>query len=149
VAALASRAVWQVASSSARRLPGRYVVLCGVPVSLEMMLAHLLGLGCPFRDLTGLDCPGCGATRAFLSLVHGDLLRALHDNAVAVALGAAVVPYLGLTALGWRVPERLAGSFAGRRKWWLVFGVCVVWTVVRNLPMFPWLAPDRPHWRWN
>lgn len=146
---MASRAVRRDACPSAMGLPGKYLVLCGVPVSLEMVVAHLLGLGCPFRDLTGLDCPGCGATRAFLSLVHGDLLTALHDNAVAVIVGAAVVPYLGLTALGWRVPERLARSFAARRKWWFVLGACVAWTVVRNLPMFSSLAPDHPHWRWH
>jgi len=145
VAVLASRAVRQVACPWAWKLPGTYVVLCGVPVSLEMVVAHVFGLGCPFRDLTGLDCPGCGATRAFVSLVHGDLLAALHDNAVAVTLGIAVIPYLGLTALRRRVPERLARSFGGRRKLWLVLGFCVAWTVVRNLPMFPWLAPDHPH----
>lgn len=149
MAVLASRAVRQVACSSVRRLPGHYVVLCGVPVGLEMIVAHAFGLGCPFRDLTGLDCPGCGATRACLSLVHGNLLTALHDNAVAVIIGAAAVPYLGLTALGWRMPERLARSFADRRKWWLALGACVAWTVVRNVPMFSWLAPDHPHWRWH
>ncbi|MGH3404115.1 MAG: DUF2752 domain-containing protein [Streptosporangiaceae bacterium] len=149
MAVLAGRAVRQVASFSVTSVPGSYVRLCGVPVSLEMVVAHLLGLGCPFRDLTGLDCPGCGATRAFLSLFHGDLLTALHDNAVAVIVGAAIVPYVVLTALGWRVPERLARSFAGQRKWWFVLGACVAWTVIRNLPMFSWLAPDHPHWRWR
>lgn len=146
---MASRAVRQVACSLVMGLPGSCVVLCGVPISLEMVVAHVLGLGCPFRDLTGLDCPGCGATRAFLSVVHGNLLTALHDNAVAVIVGAAFVPYLGLMAVGWPGLERLAGWFAGRRKWWLVFGACVVWTVLRNLPMFSWLAPDHPHWRWH
>jgi hypothetical protein len=124
------------------------VVLCGIPVSLEIVVAHLLGLGCPFHEVTGLDCPGCGATRAFLSLTHGHLMAALHDNALAVILGVAVIPNLGLMGLGWRVPERMGRSFAGR-KWWLVLGACVAWTVVRNLPMFGWLAPDHPHWRWH
>lgn len=28
---------------------------------------------CPFRILTGWQCPGCGSQRAFHSLLHGDI----------------------------------------------------------------------------
>src|SRR5215472_13657034 len=44
---------------------------------------------CQFHQLTGLHCPGCGATRALYALLHGDLVTALHDNALFVALLAA------------------------------------------------------------
>ena len=39
---------------------------------------------CLFHSLTGLNCPGCGGTRAAYQLLHGHLLRALHDNALFV-----------------------------------------------------------------
>jgi Protein of unknown function (DUF2752) len=38
---------------------------------------------CPFRALTGLPCPGCGMTRAFCSIGHGELYRAFVYNALA------------------------------------------------------------------
>ncbi len=38
--------------------------------------ADRLGYVCPFRALTGLPCPGCGMTRAWISLLHGDLSAA-------------------------------------------------------------------------
>ncbi|MEO5680437.1 MAG: DUF2752 domain-containing protein [Acidimicrobiales bacterium] len=41
---------------------------------------------CPFRAITGLWCPGCGATRASYLLLHGDVGSALHFNAVWVVL---------------------------------------------------------------
>lgn len=41
---------------------------------------------CPFRSLTGLLCPGCGMTRAFCALGHGELLRAIHFNALSPLL---------------------------------------------------------------
>lgn len=92
---------------------------------------------CPIRALTGLDCPGCGATRMFYSLLHGDLLTALHYNALAVAF----IPFFLWTWGAW-----VLGRWRGRRvltweqwRWapmtWLV--LIAVWSVIRNLPFSP------------
>src|SRR3954454_6715325 len=40
---------------------------------------------CPLYRLTGIYCPGCGGLRSAHSFIHGDLLAALQDNALAVA----------------------------------------------------------------
>ena len=32
---------------------------------------------CVFRSVTGLYCPGCGGTRAFLYLLHGNIIKSL------------------------------------------------------------------------
>lgn len=53
-------------------------------------------LPCPFRAVTGLPCPLCGATRAFVLAAHGDP-GFLRYNAPLV-LAAAVLVVLG--ALG-------------------------------------------------
>src|SRR5262249_38642136 len=47
------------------------------------------GPGCPFRAVTGVDCPFCGMTRATLALGGGDLRAALalHPLAPLVLLG--------------------------------------------------------------
>ena len=46
---------------------------------------------CPFRALTGLPCPGCGMTRAFCALGHGDLSGAFGYNALAPFVFAAAL----------------------------------------------------------
>ena len=34
---------------------------------------------CIFNKVTGLCCPGCGGTRAFRALLHGQILRSIYD----------------------------------------------------------------------
>jgi Protein of unknown function (DUF2752) len=41
---------------------------------------------CPLYAATHLLCPGCGATRALYSLLHGDLSAAMHYNALFTLL---------------------------------------------------------------
>lgn len=46
---------------------------------------------CPLHAATGLWCPGCGATRASYLLFRGDVVGALHFNALWVVLAPFVV----------------------------------------------------------
>jgi hypothetical protein len=41
---------------------------------------------CPFRRITGVWCPGCGMTRAFGWLAHGDLHQSLRYHPLALLL---------------------------------------------------------------
>lgn len=45
---------------------------------------------CPFKALTGLDCPGCGSQRAVHALLHGHVDEAFRQN----ALIPIAIPYL-------------------------------------------------------
>ena len=41
---------------------------------------------CPIRHYFGIECPGCGATRALAALLQGHLMEALRLNALFVLL---------------------------------------------------------------
>lgn len=45
---------------------------------------------CPFKALTGLDCPGCGSQRAVHAILHGDFMKAFYHNALLMPF----IPYL-------------------------------------------------------
>jgi hypothetical protein len=41
---------------------------------------------CVFKNLMGIECPGCGMTRAFSCILHGDLISAISYNRLAVVV---------------------------------------------------------------
>lgn len=97
--------------------------------------------GCPFRTLTGLDCPGCGGTRALYALTQGDPGLAFQHNVVTVVA-------LPLLVLAWAVwfahrlglrdrPVVVSPSVA-----YAILTTFVAFFVLRNLPWFPftWLG---------
>jgi hypothetical protein len=92
---------------------------------------------CPFHALTGLNCPGCGLTRGFHALFQGDVLTALHFNAllpVYLLLFLYLFVSLGLILISGRVFDfrRFSSRFIyGFLVLTLVFGI------VRNLPFYP------------
>ncbi len=99
---------------------------------------------CWFHRLSGLFCPGCGATRSGHALLHGRLIEAASFNLFFV-LAAVIIPI----ALAKKIhiwvegkPPRLAGSAARRWMFWIPWLV-IAFTIMRNLPWAPfsWLAP--------
>lgn len=45
-------------------------------IILIYLLLDVFVIGCPIKLLTGLSCPGCGMTRAYLSLLNLDIKKA-------------------------------------------------------------------------
>jgi hypothetical protein len=96
---------------------------------------------CLVRLTTGFDCPGCGGTRAFWYLVHGNIPAAARHH----ALFLFAVPFLLYMYVAWTAnlvfkrklpPLRLsAKTVAFFLAGWGVF------SVLRNLPWAPftWL----------
>ena len=95
---------------------------------------------CEFHELTGLNCPGCGGTRAAYQLLHGHLVRALHENALFVLSLAALAGRSAWFALR-KARSRPAIPFLPPWILWTFLFVAVVFTVLRNLPVFSFLSP--------
>ena len=97
---------------------------------------------CVFHQLTGLHCPGCGATRAMWALVHGDVVLAIRNNAMLV-LG---IPLL-LAVIGIQRRRAWRGGKVSLRFVWTLFAVLMIYCVARNVPSptASWLAPPPVH----
>jgi Protein of unknown function (DUF2752) len=85
---------------------------------------------CPFRLLTGLNCPGCGALRMIHDVLHGHLAAAINDNIVLLVGIPLLAGWIVLRRRGGKLPLTLPAAAA-------VMITLVAWTVVRNLPGFP------------
>ncbi len=95
---------------------------------------------CLFHSLTGLNCPGCGATRAAYQLLHGHLLRALQDNALFV-LALAALTGRGAWLAVKKIRSQPAAFVVPPKALWAFLVIALVFTLLRNLPVFAWLSP--------
>ena len=60
-----------------------------------LALCVVLFYRCPFRLLTGIDCPGCGLTRAFLSAFRLDFRAAFRYHPLFLLIGIELCYLLG------------------------------------------------------
>lgn len=92
---------------------------------------------CLVRLTTGLDCPGCGGTRAAWYLMRGDLAGAAQHHILFVfALPFLIYAYIAWAAgavFNKRIPQlRFSARTIG-----IALAVWAVFTVLRNLPFEP------------
>ncbi len=78
--------------ANAPSLLRRVCSLCAGVAVLAPAL-YILDIGCVFRFMTGIPCPGCGMTRAWLTALRGDLAAAVayHPLFWAVPVAGALV----------------------------------------------------------
>ncbi len=58
------------------------------------LFLSILPMGCPLKYLTGISCPGCGMTRAFISLLLPDVSLALHYHPLFILVPVMAILYL-------------------------------------------------------
>jgi hypothetical protein len=88
---------------------------------------------CPIHRILGIECPGCGATRALAALLRGHLIDALRLNALfvlllPVALLAAVESYRRAIRPGiFRWPQPPAPAL------YATLAATAIFTIARNV----------------
>ena len=97
---------------------------------------------CPFKNLTGMFCPGCGGQRAFHQILHGNFVEAFHSN---------LLIYLLLPLFLVKISDELFKTTISKffvldnKETWIFLGFLICFTVLRNLPFYPFnqLIPSK------
>jgi len=99
--------------------------------------------GCAFHAVTGLHCPGCGATRAVFALLRGDFSAAISLNALFVfgILPLLLILFVNETIIA--ATGRGLRPLKPARFLYILLFIAVAFGVARNIPLHPFtlLAP--------
>lgn len=117
----------------------RKMVVLGITLGVlagGLLLAYLVFQGlyipCPFHELTGFQCPGCGNTRATMALLRLDIKAMLSYN-ILYPMQILYVLRIYFVCAGNYIRN---GRFSYRAKPdWIditCLSLLLVWTVVRN-----------------
>lgn len=95
--------------------------------------------GCPFRFLTGFNCPGCGTTRALHHILHGHFSTAFSLNPLLlIALPFLLFAFLRYSVIVMRGgvprPNALPAPYI-----YAIFFVILSFWIVRNTPFYPFV----------
>jgi len=84
---------------------------------------RFIPFSCVFHHFTGFYCPGCGGTRAFLALIHGQILLSLWYHPIVLYTAVIYSGFMGTQTL-----QRL--KVKGIRGWkfheWYLYGAVVL-----------------------
>jgi Protein of unknown function (DUF2752) len=95
---------------------------------------------CPFRALTGLQCPGCGSTRACYQLIHLHPMAAFKLNPLfMLTLPFILYGLLGFTksAITGKPQRRI---FIPSIYLWAWLALLIFFWVFRNTPWYPFVS---------
>ncbi len=127
--------------SRGRELAGPLATFAVVAVSWAAVAALRPGdagpTPCPWRNLTGLDCPFCGSTRAAVALANGDVLAAVDHNALFV-LGVLPLAFLAWGVWLVSAARGRATPIVSTRLVWVLVALTLGWWVLRLA--VPWLG---------
>ena len=92
---------------------------------------------CPLFELTGLACPGCGLTRGFHALFHGDVASAFGFNAL-LPIWAVIIAYVWLSLVVYAIRGKGLPIWPTNPTFlWTFMIVLLVFGVARNIPVYP------------
>jgi len=92
---------------------------------------------CPFHQVTGLHCPGCGSQRALHDIFHFHIIEAAsHNLLLIVTLGIGIPLFIFKRKLFFKI------IYHTKTPYLFLLFVLVFW-ILRNLdlPLFSWLSP--------
>ena len=118
------------------------ILVIGMYILNSLNTMYDIGLICISNKITGLYCSGCGMTRAVFSLLNLDFYQAFRYNIFSILLLPVLILYFFGAIYAWLFNK---ANFIARKipqAFWIVMVILMlIYGVIRNFPMFSYLAP--------
>ena len=92
---------------------------------------------CPFRLLTGFNCPGCGSTRGLHRLLHGDVVGAFEFNPLMVLMLPFLLYALARYTTAAILDRPLQKHYVKPNYIWMLFALVMSFWIFRNTRFYP------------
>ena len=95
-----------------RKVINQYSMAIALAIAIVLLYIYdpehsNLAYKCPFKSLTGLDCPGCGGQRAVHALLHFRIKEAIAYNPFLILVSIYILLVVILKNLRGCIPEKL------------------------------------------
>lgn len=80
-------------------------------VALLYLFYHVTGIGCPIKFISGISCPGCGMTRACISVARFRFAEACYFHPLVYCLPFAALVFLLRKRISNRIYKILIFTF--------------------------------------
>lgn len=99
---------------------------------------------CIFYSVSGYYCPGCGSQRAIHSLLHMNIAGVVQNNVLFLPAVLTIIYHYIHPSLNKKLNWRLPNIFYMKNTPWVIFGIVLLFWMLRNLPFHPFsiLAPN-------
>ena len=112
-----------------------YLILIIILI-LFLFLILTQNIKCPFNELTGLHCSGCGITRLVVSILRLDFYQAFRYNPLIFIFLICGIIYVLYSLIRYKKIKQL-----DKRVTIAVLVIAVIFGILRNIPYFEYLAP--------
>lgn len=106
---------------------------------INIILALIFEISCPWKTNFNIDCAGCGLTRMFKSLLRLNLYQAFRFNPLMFCLLVGSIIYLIYIMICILIKRNYYKLKS--RDLIILLIIVIIFTIMRNIPMFDYLKP--------
>ncbi len=104
-----------------------------ISIAVLFVTKYNIVVDCPILTITGFYCPGCGITRLFQSLLAGQIYQAFRYNPLLFIILITTPVYLVIYP---KINQK-----NNKRILYGTVIIVLLYTVLRNIPLFSFLEP--------
>lgn len=108
------------------------LIFLSIGIAFLILAINGFKIYCPFKLITGLNCPGCGNTRAAMALCRFDFKGMLSYNLLFPLEILYILRVYFISARNYIKGERFSYNTRSEKLDIIFLSLLIIWTIVRN-----------------